>query len=324
MLCSRLQLSPIQGFLCFLRHCSVLGLDCSIYKYIYNYILFVTSLFYLLRASVASLSVCYVIALFSSSAVSSSIYCVTTYQQLFVCCVTALFSASIAPSSVCYITILFLQGFHCFIICLLRHCSVLGFDCFIFCLLCHYPISSSCRIFLLFHCILRHYTISSRFPLFHYLFVTCSLRHCSFFGFDCSIFCLLRNYTISSRFSLFRNLFATSLLCSRLQLSPLLFVAALYTSSSLHCFVICVLLHCSVLGFDCFIFCLLCHPVSLSFLLFHCLLRHHTISSRFPLFHYLFVKSLLFFGFDFPSSVCYATILFLQGFHCSVIYVLRH
>src|SRR6218665_219693 len=41
------------------------------------HILFVTSLFYLLRASIVSLSVCYVITLFSASAVSVSICCVT-------------------------------------------------------------------------------------------------------------------------------------------------------------------------------------------------------------------------------------------------------
>src|SRR6218665_4025729 len=80
------------------------------------HLLFVTSLYYLLKVSAVSLPVCYVIALFSASAVSFSF---------------------------CYATIIFLQGFHCLIICLLRHCSVLGFDCFIFCLLCHYPISSS-------------------------------------------------------------------------------------------------------------------------------------------------------------------------------------
>jgi len=108
------------------------------------HILFVTSLFYLLRASIVSLSVCYVIALFSASAaaVYSSICCVTIYLQVSIVtlsvCVTALFSAIIAPSSVCYVTILFLQGFHCLIICLLHHCSVLGFDCFIFGLLCHF------------------------------------------------------------------------------------------------------------------------------------------------------------------------------------------
>src|SRR6218665_3618677 len=62
-----------------------------------------------------------------------------------------------------------LQGFHCFIIGLLRHCSVLGVDCLFLCVLRHYTISS---IFLLLHypfVRLRHHTISSRFPLFHYL-----------------------------------------------------------------------------------------------------------------------------------------------------------
>src|SRR6218665_1714125 len=46
-----------------------------------------------------------------------------------------------------------LQGFHCFIIYLLRHCSVLGLSYFLFCLL-------------------RHNAISSGFPLFYYLLVT--------------------------------------------------------------------------------------------------------------------------------------------------------
>src|SRR6218665_1510994 len=54
-------------------------------------------------------------------------------------------------------TIISLQGYHWFIICLLRYCSVLCFD-------------------FLFLCFLRHYwptyTISSMFPLLHYLFVT--------------------------------------------------------------------------------------------------------------------------------------------------------
>src|SRR6218665_2206428 len=116
MLCSRLQLSPIQGFQCFLRHCSVLGLDCSIFCLLYATILSLQ-----LRVSVVSLSVCYVIALFSASAVSSSICCVTK------------------P----YIT----SSFHCFIIYLLRHCSVLDFDCFIFCLLRHYTNSSKSSLF---------------------------------------------------------------------------------------------------------------------------------------------------------------------------------
>src|SRR6218665_200608 len=66
---------------------------------------------------------------------------------------------------------LLLQGFHCFIICLLRHCSVLGFNCSIFCLL-------------------RHHTISSRFSLLNYLFITPLLC--------CFILCLLCHYPISS------------------------------------------------------------------------------------------------------------------------------
>ena len=61
------------------------------------------------------------------------------------------------------------QGFHCFIICLLRHCSVLGFSCLLF------YISSS------FHC-----------------FIICLLRHCSVLSFDCLIFFLFCHYPISS------------------------------------------------------------------------------------------------------------------------------
>src|SRR6218665_2918081 len=86
-----------------------------------------------------------------------------------------LFSTSIVPSPDCYVTTLFLQGFHCFIICLLcHHCSVLGFNCSILCLL-------------------HLYAISRRFPLF-----------------------------------LFFGLMVASLLCYRLQLSRLQFVASLY------------------------------------------------------------------------------------------------
>src|SRR6218665_4207800 len=96
-----------------------------------------------------------------------------------------------------------LQGFHCFIIGLLRHCSVLVFDCF-------------------FLCFLRHYTISSRFPLVH----SVNLRHCSVLGFDCLFLCFLRHYTISSRFPWF---IICLLLCSRLRLSlPLLLTSPYY------------------------------------------------------------------------------------------------
>src|SRR6218665_2672695 len=82
-----------------------------------------------------------------------------------------------------------LQGFHCFIIGLLRHCSVLIFVC-------------------LFLCFLRHYTISSMFLLFHYLFVT-SPYH-------------LIKISIASSF------FVTSLLCSMLRLSLPLFLTSLF------------------------------------------------------------------------------------------------
>src|SRR6218665_2659768 len=58
----------------------------------------------------------------------------------------------------------------------------------------------------------------------------CFLRHCSVLGLDCSIFRLLRHHSTSSRFPMLHYLFDTSLLCSRLQLSPLLFVASLLCS----------------------------------------------------------------------------------------------
>src|SRR6218665_97865 len=51
-------------------------------------------------------------------------------------------------------------------------------------------------------------SLSSRFPLFHYLFVTSLL---CFLCFDCFFLCFLRHYSISSRFPLFHYLFVTSL-----------------------------------------------------------------------------------------------------------------
>src|SRR6218665_4087254 len=83
----------------------------------------------------------------------------------------------------------------------------------------------------------------------------CFLRHCSVLGLDCSIFRLLRHNTTSSRFPMLHYLFDTSLLCSRLQLSPLLFVASLI-SSSFHCFIIL------------FVASLLCSRLRLFYLLF--------------------------------------------------------
>src|SRR6218665_2585596 len=82
-----------------------------------------------------------------------------------------------------------------------------------------------------------------------------------------------------------------------------------WSLSSFHCFIICLLRHCSVVGFSCSIF---------------CLLRHYTISSRFLLFHYLFVTSLLCSRLQVSPPFCYVTILFLQGFHCLIICLLRH
>src|SRR6218665_2947901 len=90
-----------------------------------------------------------------------------------------------------------LQGFHCFIICLLRHCSVLGVS----------------------FCVLRHNAISSGFPLSYHLFVT-------------------------------------SLFCSRLQLSPLMFVMSLYYLFK-DSIVSLPARYVTALGFDCSIFCLL-------------------------------------------------------------------
>src|SRR6218665_2225214 len=65
-------------------------------------------------------------------------------HYLFVTSPCYLFEVTIGSLSVCYVTIqsiLSLQGFHCFIICLLRYCSVLCFDCLFLCFISHYSIS---------------------------------------------------------------------------------------------------------------------------------------------------------------------------------------
>src|SRR6218665_969755 len=191
--------------------------------------------------------------------------------------------------------------------CLLRHCSVLGFNCLFLCLLHHSASPQGFHWFInrllrhcsvlcfdcLFLCFLRHYrpAISSRFSLFHYLFVTsllCSRLQLSlplfltslYYLFEVSIVslsvcyvtalfeasivfsCLLHHYTLYLKFSLFHYLFYVTI------------------SSMFQLFIICLLRHCSVLGFDC--------------LFFLCVLRRNAFSSWFPLFHYLFVKSLLY------------------------------
>jgi len=139
-----------------------------------------------------------------------------------------------------------LQGFHCFIICLFRHCSILCFDCIFLRFLRHYTLSSrfplfhyvlvtslfvcSLRLSLplfvmryhLFRLFLRHFTIFSRFPLFYYLLITSLL----FLGLDWLFLCLLGHNAIFSRFPWFHYVFVTSLLCSRLRLSIPLFITS--------------------------------------------------------------------------------------------------
>src|SRR6218665_1468359 len=90
---------------------------------------------------------------------------------------------------------------------------------------------SICYVAVLGFCLLRHYS----------LFIICLLRHCSVLGFDCIIFCacVFGHYTVSSRFPLFHCLFVSLLLCSGLQLPPLLFVTTLITIlflQGVHCF----------------------------------------------------------------------------------------
>ena len=137
--CSRLQLSPLlffasliclQGSIVSLSiWCvTVLVFNCSIFCLLPHY-----RAYYFCKVSIVSLPVCNVIALSSPSAVSSSF---------------------------CYTTILFLQGFQCLIICLLRHCSVLGFG--------RCPISSSFNFVTLSITSLYYF----RLLLFHLLFVT--------------------------------------------------------------------------------------------------------------------------------------------------------
>src|SRR6218665_1840988 len=123
-------------------------------------LLFVTSPCFLLKASISSLSVCYVTAVFWASIVSSSVLlrrCTIfsrfpLFHYLFVTSVlcsrlrlslllfvTSLCFLLIVPLfhylfvTVCYVSLLSLQGFHCFIICLLRHFCILGFDCLFLC-----------------------------------------------------------------------------------------------------------------------------------------------------------------------------------------------
>jgi len=133
----------------------------------------------------------------------------------------------------------------------------------------------------------------------HYLFLIVASV---FWASTVSSSVLLRHYTFSPWFSLFHYLFVTSVLCSRLRQSLLLFVTSLLSLHGFHCFIICLLRYC----------------------LFFCLLRHYAFCSWFPLFHYLFVTSVLCSrASTVSSSVCYVTMLSLQGIHCFIICLLR-
>src|SRR6218665_2337701 len=94
-------------------------------------------------------------------------YTISSRFSLFCYLCVALFYASTVSSSASYVIILSLQCFHCFISCLLRHCTVRGFDLLVFCLL-------------------RHHAFSSRFLIIHYLFVTSLL--CSGFRLSLPLF----------------------------------------------------------------------------------------------------------------------------------------
>src|SRR6218665_2432925 len=134
-------------------------------------------------------------------------------------------------------------------------------------------------------------------------------------GFHCLFVCLLRHHTIFSRFPLFHYRFVTSLLCSRPRLALPLFVTSVYSLFKIfivslpvcyvtilslqcfHCFIIRLLRHRFVLDFDCY---------------FICFIRHLTISSKYPIFHYLFVTSLICSSLRLSLSL-FVTSLFIQA-----------
>ena len=221
-------------------------------------------------------------------------YTISSRFSLFCYLCVALFYATTASSSVSYVIILYLQCFHCFIICLLRHCTVRGFDCLVFCLL-------------------HHHAFSSRFLIIHYLF---GYVIAVFWVSTVSSSVLLRRCAFLSRLPLFHYLFVTSVLYPRLRLSLLLFVTSLcflLVVSIVSLLYVCYVSLLSLRGFNCFIICLLRHYFVLDFAcLFFCLLRHYAFSSWFLLFHYMFVTSVYYlFKVSIVSlSVYYVTALF--------------
>src|SRR6218665_1487317 len=139
----------------------------------------------------------------------------TLFHYLLRPCRAALFEASTVSSSVPYVTVLSLQGFNCFIICLLRHCHILGFAGPFLCIFLLGPTSPDClckvSIVLLSvyyssalfqsstvpssFCYSSPYTqviFTSLYYLFilqcFHCFITC-IRHRSVLGFDCYFLC---------------------------------------------------------------------------------------------------------------------------------------
>src|SRR6218665_2497673 len=120
-----------------------------------------------------------------------------------------------------------------------------------------------------------HYTtcISAMFPLFHYLLVTSLI--CSGLRLSLPLFVTSLSYLCNVSIVSLSVCYATALFEAS-TVSSSVFCATILSLQGFHCFSnpICLLRHCSVLGFDCLVF---------------CLLRHHAFSSRFLLVHYPFV-----------------------------------
>src|SRR6218665_332138 len=96
-----------------------------------------------------------------------------------------------------------LQGYHYFIIGLLRHCSVQGIDClFLCCWLRHYTVEYSLYYYLFKVCIvsLSVCYVSAQFEASTVSSSVCYVAMLSPHGFLCFIMCLLRHHIISSRY----------------------------------------------------------------------------------------------------------------------------
>src|SRR6218665_2313979 len=252
-----------QGFYGFIHYLFVMSLLCS------RLLLFVTSLCFLLMVSIVSLSVCYVSALFKASTVSSSVCFVIIiyafyswfplFHYLFVTSVLCsrfrlsllLFATSlcsllmvsiIVSLSVCYVTMLSFQGFLCFIICLLR-------------------LSLPLFVTSLF---IQAITVA---PLqANYYSEALQTQYTDVLEFDAEApqatasEGLAQGPYVAAKTGLKHTTFQTKGVQSNNE-PPCLTIISL---QGCHYFIICLLRHCSVLGFDC---------------LLRCSFRHYTISS---------------------------------------------